>query len=91
VKSVLFAGTTVLALALSITPTLAKGCLKGAAVGGVAGHVAGHHTVLGAAAGCAVGHHEATKHARENANRAQSMGTSGHADNTSSTTTNSPQ
>ena len=46
-------------------PAQAAGCVKGAAVGGVAGHVAGHHGVLGAAAGCAVGHHEATKHAKQ--------------------------
>lgn len=55
----------------------AKGCLKGAAVGGVAGHMAGHG-VLGAAAGCAVGHHEAAKHDRQ---QAQTQG------NPSSTTT----
>ena len=46
-------------------PAQAAGCLKGAAVGGVAGHFAGHHGVLGAGAGCVIGHHEATKHARE--------------------------
>lgn len=56
-------GATFLALAvcLSATPVLAKGCIKGAVVGGVAGHVAGHHGMLGAAAGCVVGHHEANK------------------------------
>ncbi|MEK6394861.1 MAG: hypothetical protein V4789_24095, partial [Burkholderia gladioli] len=43
----------------------AAGCLKGAAVGGVAGHVAGHHGVVGAAAGCAIGHHEASKKAKQ--------------------------
>lgn len=48
-------------------PAQAAGCLKGAAVGGVAGHMAGHHGVLGAGAGCIVGHHEAAKHARQNA------------------------
>jgi hypothetical protein len=52
-------------LALSSSPAPAKGCLKGAAVGGVAGHYAGHHGLLGAGAGCIIGHHEATKHARE--------------------------
>jgi len=46
----------------------AKGCIKGAVVGGVAGHFAGHHGMLGAAAGCAIGHHEASKHAKENQN-----------------------
>jgi hypothetical protein len=49
----------------STTPAPAKGCLKGAVVGGVAGHFAGHHGLLGAGAGCIIGHHEATKHARE--------------------------
>jgi hypothetical protein len=43
----------------------AAGCLKGAVVGGVAGHLAGHHGLLGAGAGCAIGHHEASKQARE--------------------------
>ena len=43
----------------------AKGCIKGAIVGGVAGHYAGHHGKTGAAVGCVVGHHEATKHQRE--------------------------
>ncbi len=66
------------ALALSIAagwvaaPAQAAGCLKGAAAGGVAGHVAGHHGVLGAGAGCVIGHHEATKHAKENAQQQQS-------------------
>jgi uncharacterized protein YcfJ len=46
-------------------PAQAKGCIKGAMVGGVAGHYAGHHAVLGALGGCAIGHHMATKHARE--------------------------
>ena len=48
-------------------PVQAAGCLKGAAIGGVAGHYAGHHGVLGAGAGCVIGHHEATKRAREKA------------------------
>ena len=52
-------------------PAQAAGCLKGAAVGGVAGHYAGHHGVLGAGAGCVIGHHEATKHAREKAQQQQ--------------------
>jgi hypothetical protein len=34
-------------------------------MGGVAGHYARHHGLLGAAVGCAIGHHEATKHARD--------------------------
>jgi hypothetical protein len=61
----------VLALALTagiMSSTVnAAGCLKGAAVGGVAGHVAGHHGVLGAGAGCVIGHHQANKHARQQA------------------------
>src|SRR6266446_713615 len=52
-------------LALSSTPAPARGCLKGAVIGGVAGHFAGHHGLLGAGAGCVIGHHEASKHARE--------------------------
>ncbi len=66
------------AFALSLTagsalapPAQAKGCLKGAVVGGVAGHYAGHHGLLGAGAGCVIGHHEATKHAREKAQHQQ--------------------
>ena len=55
----------------------AAGCLKGAAVGGVAGHYAGHHGVLGAGAGCVIGHHEATKHAREKALQQQQGSSSG--------------
>jgi hypothetical protein len=53
-------------VALSSAPASAKGCIKGAIVGGVAGHFAGHHGLLGAGAGCVIGHHEATKHARQN-------------------------
>lgn len=56
---------TVTALSLPSTPASAKGCLKGAVIGGVAGHFAGHHGLLGAGAGCVIGHHEASKHARE--------------------------
>ena len=52
-------------MALSPTPSLARGCIKGALIGGVAGHFAGHHGVLGAGAGCVIGHHEANRHARE--------------------------
>jgi hypothetical protein len=54
----------------------ATGCLKGAAVGGVAGHFAGHHGVLGAGAGCVIGHHEASKHAHQQATQNQGSGTS---------------
>ena len=55
----------------------AAGCLKGATVGAVAGHYAGHHGVLGAGAGCVIGHHEATKHAREQAEQQQGAKTDG--------------
>ncbi len=67
--------------ALSPAPASAKGCIKGAIVGGVAGHFAGHHGLLGAGAGCVIGHHEATKHARER-ERAyrQGYGSSGPSD-----------
>jgi hypothetical protein len=54
-----------LALIGNARPASAKGCIKGAVVGGVAGHYAGHHGWLGAAAGCVIGHHEASKRARE--------------------------
>lgn len=71
---------TVLALALMagvMSPGAnAAGCLKGAAVGGVAGHFAGHHGVLGAGAGCVIGHHEASKHAHQQATQNQGSGTS---------------
>jgi hypothetical protein len=52
-------------VALSSTPTPARGCLKGAVIGGVAGHFAGHHGLLGAGAGCIIGHHEADRRAHE--------------------------
>jgi hypothetical protein len=78
------------ALAFSIAagwvtaPAHAAGCLKGAAVGGVVGHVAGHHGVLGAGAGCVIGHHEATKHAKENAQQQQSGSSSDGQTNSNS-------
>jgi hypothetical protein len=66
---------TVLALGLTAglmsSAANAAGCLKGAAVGGVAGHFAGNHGVLGAGAGCVIGHHEASKHARQQATQNQ--------------------
>jgi hypothetical protein len=65
-----------MAVGCTTTPARAAGCLKGAAVGGVAGHFAGHHGVLGAGAGCVIGHHEATKHAREKAQQQQQGSTS---------------
>ena len=71
---------TVLALSLTAgvmsSAANAAGCLKGAAVGGVAGHFAGHHSVLGAGAGCVIGHHEASKHARQQATQNQGYGSS---------------
>jgi hypothetical protein len=60
-----------LAVGWATAPAQAAGCLKGVAVGGVAGHFAGHHGVVGAGAGCVIGHHEATKHAREKAQQQQ--------------------
>ena len=76
---------TVLALALTagLMPLAANaaGCLKGAAVGGVADHVAGHHGVLGAGAGCVIGHHEANKHARQQATQNQGSGNNAASNN----------
>lgn len=72
------AAVLALALAGGVVPSAANaaGCLKGAAVGGAAGHFAGHHGVLGAGAGCVIGHHEASKHARQQATQNQGSGTS---------------
>lgn len=69
----LLSAAVALALGAAFAPMRAdaEGCLKGAAVGGVAGHMAGHHTMLGAGAGCAIGHHEASKHEREDRAQAQ--------------------
>jgi hypothetical protein len=64
----------------SAPPAQAKGCIKGAVVGGVAGHYAHHHTMLGALGGCAVGHHLATKHAREERERQQEHDYQGASD-----------
>jgi hypothetical protein len=61
-----------LAAGMMASSANAKGCLKGAALGGVAGHLAGHHGVLGAGAGCVIGHHEASKHARQQATQSPS-------------------
>jgi hypothetical protein len=68
-KAFLSCAALALAIGLMSAPADAKGCLKGAAVGGVAGHVAGHHGLVGAAAGCAIGHHEAKKKEKSNANQ----------------------
>ncbi|HUC73576.1 MAG TPA: hypothetical protein VMS01_20480 [Stellaceae bacterium] len=75
-RTLIFA-VPLLAAGLAGAPAYAAGCLKGAAVGGVAGHFVGHHGLLGAGAGCVIGHHEATKHARERARQDQ-MGASGY-------------
>ena len=79
---------TVLALALTAgvmsSPANAAGCLKGAAVGGVAGHLAGHHGVLGAGAGCVIGHHEASKHARQQTTQNEGFGSSSASNNSQS-------
>jgi outer membrane lipoprotein SlyB len=63
---------SMLAVALSVVGFAAQvqaaGCLKGAVLGGVAGHYVGKgHAVLGAAGGCIVGHHMASKKAKEDA------------------------
>jgi hypothetical protein len=68
-KIIVSCAALALAIGLMSAPAEAKGCLKGAAVGGVAGHVAGHHGFVGAAAGCAIGHHEANKKEKNNANQ----------------------
>jgi hypothetical protein len=75
-KSMLMPAALALALAAWLTPApvQAAGCLKGAAIGGVAGHFAGHHGLLGAGAGCIIGHHEATKHARERVEQDRTSG-----------------
>ena len=70
-KFMLLPATLALSMGWIAVPAQAAGCLKGAAVGGIAGHYAGHHGVLGAGAGCVIGHHEATKHARERAQQQQ--------------------
>jgi outer membrane lipoprotein SlyB len=52
----------------------AAGCMKGAAVGGAGGHFVGSgHAVAGAAGGCVVGHHEASKKAKEDTSKAQTQ------------------
>jgi hypothetical protein len=75
-KFMLLPATFLIAAGWVAAPAQGAGCLKGAAVGGVAGHYAGHHGVLGAGAGCVIGHHEATKHAREKAPQQQQGSTS---------------
>jgi hypothetical protein len=76
-KSMLMPAALALAIAAWLTPApvQAAGCLKGAAIGGVTGHLAGHHGLLGAGAGCIIGHHEASKHARERAEQDRASGT----------------
>jgi hypothetical protein len=75
-KFMLLPAAFLMAASWVAAPAQAAGCLKGAAVGGVAGHYAGHHGVLGAGAGCVIGHHEATKHAREKVQQQQQQGSS---------------
>jgi len=66
VKSLVLAAALLSAASLvAVAPANAAGCLKGAVVGGVAGHFMHRHTLLGAGVGCAIGHHEATKRARQ--------------------------
>ena len=74
-KSFSMQAAAIFAMALLPVSANAAGCLKGAAVGGMAGHVAGHHGLLGAGAGCALGHHSASKHAREMRNNTGSSNT----------------
>ncbi|MBV8120959.1 MAG: hypothetical protein JO081_13610 [Alphaproteobacteria bacterium] len=76
-RRALILAVPLLAAGLAGAPAYAAGCLKGAVVGGVAGHFAGHHGLLGAGAGCVIGHHEATKHARERAQMQQQQGSTG--------------
>jgi hypothetical protein len=73
-----------LAAGWAAAPAEAAGCLKGAAVGGIAGHYAGHHGLIGAGVGCAIGHHEATKHAREKAQQEREGSSSDHQVNSNS-------
>jgi hypothetical protein len=70
-KFILLPAVFALLMAAGWVPAQAAGCLKGAVIGGVAGHYAGHHGAIGAGAGCVIGHHEATKHAREKAQQQQ--------------------
>lgn len=69
-KTRIIAAALLISLASVSQLANAAGCLKGAAVGGVGGHLAGHHGLLGAAAGCAIGRHQANKHAKTEAARA---------------------
>jgi hypothetical protein len=77
-KSILMPAALALALAVLSTPApvQAAGCLKGAAIGGVAGNFAAHAGLLGAGAGCIIGHHEASRHARERADQDRASGSS---------------
>jgi hypothetical protein len=77
-RSMLMAAALAVALTAGVSspPAQAAGCLKGAVVGGVAGHLAGKHGALGAGAGCVVGHHEATKHSREQQTQSAGSGNS---------------
>ncbi len=70
-KRALVLAIPLLAAGLAGGPANAAGCLKGAAIGGVGGHFLGHHALIGAGVGCLIGHHEASKHARERAEQQQ--------------------
>ncbi|WP_144152332.1 hypothetical protein [Paraburkholderia sp. BCC1885] len=68
-------GVAAVALFCVTSQSYAAGCLKGAAVGGVGGHFVGNgHAVAGAAGGCAVGHHMASKKAKQDKAQAQNNG-----------------
>jgi hypothetical protein len=56
---------------LIVPAAQAAGCIKGAIAGGVAGHYVAHHGWIGAGIGCVVGHHEAVKRDREDADPAR--------------------
>jgi hypothetical protein len=71
IKTLMLISAIAIVLAFNAAPVQAAGCLRGAAVGGVAGHFMGHHALLGAGAGCLVGHHEANRAARDEAERNQ--------------------
>lgn len=69
----------------------ADGCLKGGAVGGLAGHEVGSgHAVAGAAAGCAIGHHEASKKAKERSANGDTSRDNGGGDRTQGSGSSQP-
>jgi hypothetical protein len=64
--TIVVAGVLAVAGIAMAQPANAAGCMRGAMAGGLVGHFAGHHGLVGAGIGCAIGHHEATRRAREN-------------------------